>query len=112
MALPKSGKLVRDRIPEIVSAAGSTPVIVVLSNEQDVRESLHLKLREEAQELREASGDSCLEEMADVYEVLLALAAACGKTIDQVVAAADHKRQERGGFDARLWMVSVASEPQ
>lgn len=65
MALPKSGKLVRDRIPEIVAASGGAPTVVVLS-EEDSREALHLKLIEEAGELRDASDESRLEELAEV----------------------------------------------
>lgn len=103
MALPESGKLVRDRIPEIVAASGGTPTVVVLS-EEDLSEALHLKLAEEAQELRDAAEEARLEELADVYEVVCALAAAYGQRLEDVVATAERKRQERGGFKDRLWM--------
>lgn len=103
MTLPKSGKLVRDRIPEIVAASGNSPEISVLSAE-DYREALHLKLAEEAHELREAPASTRLEELTDVFEVVNAMATAYGFTLDNVAARAHLKREDRGGFEERIWM--------
>ncbi len=107
MALPKSGKLVRDRVPQIVAASGGSAVTVTLGTE-DFRQALHLKLAEEAEELREAPDDSRLEELADLYEVLIALALAYGQSLQDVIQTADRKRQDRGGFNDRTWMESTS----
>lgn len=103
MALPSEGKLVRDRIPQIVRAQGATFDLIVLED-VDMWEALNAKLIEEATELAQAQSEDQLEELADVYEVLLALIGAAGNTLDEVKDAAEVKRCQRGGFGARLWM--------
>lgn len=99
------GKLVRDLIPRIIRADGRDPLTRVLSESEYERE-LHVKLGEESAELREASGEQVLEELADVYEVLCAMAAHRGYSIQNVARKAAEKRVERGGFDDRLWLES------
>jgi len=98
------GKLVRDRIPEIIRASGRTPTTRTL-DESAYQEALHAKLLEEAGELREAdSNEHVLEEAADVFEVLAALAACYGYTIGDVQQKSEDKRRERGGFSQRIWL--------
>lgn len=97
------GKLVRDRIPEIIEASGRTPVVRVLDS-ASYEAALLDKLLEEAQELQEATPEDRLEEAADVYEVLLAIAELIGVEIRRVAERADVKRAERGGFRDRLWL--------
>ncbi|MFC4006001.1 hypothetical protein ACFOY2_02120 [Nonomuraea purpurea] len=97
------GKLVRDNIPDIIRQSGREPVITVL-DEVDYRKALLAKLFEEAAELNEASRAEVAEEIADVYEVLRALAAVHGHdwaVIEKVAAA---KREERGAFRDRLYL--------
>lgn len=77
---------------------------MVALSEEDSREALHLKLIEESGELQDASDESRLEELADVYEVVSALARAYGHSLEDVVTAAASKRHERGGFDSGTWM--------
>lgn len=100
------GKLVRDRIPEIIQADGRRPVVEVLSAERR-HQALHDKLVEEAAEAGAAAPDDLAEELADVLEVLRALAADLGLSLDDVTAAADHKRAQRDGFDDGLLLVEV-----
>jgi len=102
------GKLVRDRIPDIIRAEGRTPRTRVL-NDGDYRGALLDKLVEESEELRDAAPDTALAEAADVYEVLLALAAREGWTIEQIADRAAAKRSERGGFRARLSLEECTS---
>ena len=97
------GKLVRDRIPEIIEASGRTPVVQVLDADS-YEEALLDKLLEEAQELGDAAPEDRLEEAADVYEVLLAVADLLGVNFDGIVDRAEAKRAERGGFRDRLWL--------
>ncbi|WP_431954486.1 nucleoside triphosphate pyrophosphohydrolase [Nocardia lijiangensis] len=100
------GKLVRDRIPEIIRADGGTPDVRVLDAD-DYETALHDKLFEEAAELRAADADDRLEEAADVLEVLLALATLNGFTLEDIVSTAKAKFAERGGFEDRLWLDGV-----
>lgn len=101
------GKLVRDRIPEIIEAAGKTATVRVL-DEAELIPALISKLAEEAEELRHAEPDDRLGELADLHEVLSALTEALGFSGEQVREAARRKRAERGGFSHRLWLDEVS----
>ena len=95
-------KLVRDKIPEIIEAHGEVPVIRVLGQDEYIR-SLRMKLSEETAEYLE-SGEA--EELADIMEVVYALAAASGTSREELEAIRLQKRESRGGFDKRLLLVS------
>ncbi|MDP9438889.1 MAG: nucleoside triphosphate pyrophosphohydrolase [Actinomycetota bacterium] len=96
-------KLVRDRIPEIVAAAGGRCEVRELDPEE-YAERLQAKLVEEAQEFAE-SGDP--SELADVLEVVRALAEHNGISWEDLERIRLHKRTERGGFARRLLMMGV-----
>ncbi|TYB45568.1 nucleoside triphosphate pyrophosphohydrolase [Actinomadura chibensis] len=102
------GKLVRDRIPEIIEAGGRTAKVRVLA-EAELVGALMAKLAEETEELRDAAPDERLGELADIHEVLAALAEAHGFSDEQVREAAHRKRAERGGFSRRLWLDDVTT---
>ncbi|PRX52616.1 putative house-cleaning noncanonical NTP pyrophosphatase (MazG superfamily) [Nonomuraea fuscirosea] len=102
------GKLVRNRIPEIIEAEGRTAKVRVLG-ESELVPALTAKLVEEAEELREAESGDRLGELADIYEVLAALTETLGFSDEQVQEAARHKRDKRGGFSRRLWLDEVTS---
>jgi predicted house-cleaning noncanonical NTP pyrophosphatase (MazG superfamily) len=99
-------KLVRDQIPEIIAAAGSRPVTRVL-DQGGYRDALRAKLLEEAREAQAAPEGQLASELADVLEVLKALAAAHDMSWEDVVLEADRKRAERGGFDNRIFLEYV-----
>lgn len=97
------GKLVRDRIPEIIRESGRDPVVSVLEDAQ-YSAALEEKLREEVDELLSAAESDRLEEAADIYEVLNALVGLLGASMQEVKDLAEAKRASRGGFDSRLWL--------
>ena len=114
-------KLVRDRIPEIIAAEGSTPVVRVLPS-AEFAASLRAKLTEEVQEYLaaartadEAAGTTnaadataaATEELADLLELLHALAAQHGCSATELEALREQKRAARGGFAQRLWLEQV-----
>lgn len=103
------GKLVRDRIPEIIRAEGRTADTRKLDDDA-YRDALLDKLVEEALELRSAPREAALDEAADVYEVLLALAAHEGWTLRHVASRAAGKRRQRGGFDERVYLATPSPE--
>jgi predicted house-cleaning noncanonical NTP pyrophosphatase (MazG superfamily) len=104
-AQAQDGKLVRDRIPDIIRHHGGEPVTTVLS-EPDYQVALRTKLQEEVDELLAASLESFPEELADVLEVLMSLAAISGLDWDVLDGLRVTKRAERGGFDGRVWLAS------
>ena len=99
------GKLVRDRIPEIMTSAGLTPDTRILDSEAYLK-GLFEKLIEEAQEFRDAPASQRLEEAADVLEVFATLLGVLEYSISDVAGAAASKREERGGFTDRIWLES------
>jgi predicted house-cleaning noncanonical NTP pyrophosphatase (MazG superfamily) len=71
------GKLVRDRIPEIIRSTGRTPEVRVL-DDAELLEALLTKLEEETVELRSALHQDRVEELVDILQVVRALAAHFG----------------------------------
>ncbi|MDD3411720.1 MAG: GNAT family N-acetyltransferase [Eubacteriales bacterium] len=99
--LAQPGKLVRDRIPEIIRRQGDEPMICTLDS-ADYLAELERKLGEEVAEYLQSKE---LEELADVAEVVRALCEARGHTVEDLERLRMQKRVERGGFAKRIyWM--------
>ena len=96
-------KLVRDRIPQIIRDGGRDCRTRTLAQDEYVTR-LHDKLREELDEYL-ASGE--MEELADLCEVIRAVAAVRGSSMEDIVALRARKAQQRGGFDARTLLIDV-----
>ena len=96
-------KLVRDRIPEIIEEDGKTCICSILS-QQDYITLLDLKLNEELQEYQESKS---MEELADLLEVIHAVALARGSSIEEVEQIRIQKAEKRGGFDKRILLETV-----
>ncbi len=99
-------KLVRDKIPEIIKNNNETPITRILSDEE-YKVELEKKLLEEYQEVLEASGNDRLEELADMLEVMIALASLDDATLEDIIKIADKKRNKRGGFKEKIFLESV-----
>jgi predicted house-cleaning noncanonical NTP pyrophosphatase (MazG superfamily) len=69
--------------------------------------ALRAKLLEEAHEAQAAPDGKLASELADVLEVLQALAAVHDMGWEEVVSEARRKRVERGGFDQRIFLEYV-----
>lgn len=96
-------KLIRDRIPEIIAANGKHCKTRILS-EDEMHKHLVGKLQEEVDELCK---QPCVEEIADIIEVLMALAKQLGSSMDEVEQVRLCKYAERGGFEKRLFLEYV-----
>jgi predicted house-cleaning noncanonical NTP pyrophosphatase (MazG superfamily) len=93
------GKLVRDKIPQIIRSKGQEPVIHTADIEEySIR--LRDKLREEVEEYLASDNDR--EELADILEVLYALARQTGTDQEQLEKLRAAKAEERGGFADRI----------
>jgi predicted house-cleaning noncanonical NTP pyrophosphatase (MazG superfamily) len=99
-------KLVRDKIPEIIRADGKKLKSRVLNDEEHL-EALLKKLEEECRELIEARN---IEEMADVHEVLNALAETLNITKEELEKVRATKANKRGGFQQRIFLEEVEDE--
>jgi len=96
-------KLVRDKIPQIIQNKGGIAQTVVLS-EEDYLKELNIKLQEEVKEYLE-SGE--VEEIADILEVLLALAKQKGLSYNELEEIRDQKVKKRGAFNDKIFLISV-----
>ena len=99
-------KLVRDKIPDIIKENGATPVVKIL-DEVEYKNELEKKLYEEYKEVIEATGDDRVEELADVLEVIRALANLENKNLNEVIAIADRKSKKRGTFEEKIFLEKV-----
>lgn len=94
-------KLVRDRIPESIEAQGETPNIRILEQEEYLHR-LEAKLDEEVGEYHR---DKNAEELADILEVVYALAETMGGR-EELIRLYERKHNARGGFGKRIYLIS------
>lgn len=100
-------KLVRDKIPEIIKNNGEEPIIRVL-DDTEYKEELLKKLYEEYREVIESkTKEETLEECSDVLEVLISLLEYNGYTLEDLLKCRDEKKEKRGAFQKRLYLVKV-----
>ena len=93
-------KLVRDKIPTIIESNGDMCKTKILSQEEYMAE-LDKKLSEELAEYQESKS---LEELADMLEVMIAIANSRGYDWSDVMVLRWQKRAERGGFDNKVFL--------
>ena len=96
-------KLIRDRIPEIIERSGKKCVVEVLEDDAYLQ-YLDQKLNEE---LAEYQADKSLEELADLLEVMYAVAVARGYSVEELERVRKEKFEKRGGFEKRLCLKGV-----
>ncbi len=99
-------KLVRDKIPDIIKGNGEMPIIRLL-DDISYKSELEKKMFEEYKEVIESKGIDRIEELADMLEVIKALASLENKTLDDVIKTADEKSQKRGAFDKKIFLEKV-----
>ena len=99
-------KLVRDKIVEIITANNEKPHYRTL-NKTEFIDELHKKLFEEANEFVECDDP---EELADLLEVLYAIAKEKNIDLSKVEEIRLKKREKRGGFDKKIFLENVDNE--
>ncbi|MBM7568607.1 nucleoside triphosphate pyrophosphohydrolase [Paenibacillus sacheonensis] len=105
--MPTYNKLVRDGIPRTIAANGKSFRTRILQPEE-YAVALRTKLQEETEEfLRAKDPEEALEELADLLEVIRALAGANGADWDRLEAIRAMKAEKRGGFEDRIYLVDV-----
>ena len=97
-------KLIRDRIPEIMDTKGKQYTIRQVDTDMEKNAYLKKKLQEEVHEFLEKP---CIEELADIKEVLLALADSLGYIPEELEFVRMSKRTERGGFEDGIVLEEV-----
>jgi predicted house-cleaning noncanonical NTP pyrophosphatase (MazG superfamily) len=95
-------KLVRDKIVPEMLELGQKPVAKTL-NGKDYLQALVTKLLEEAKELNASDTSEALKELADLLEVIEALAKAFGADFDKLRTVQADRKTKRGGFEDRTY---------
>lgn len=100
-------KLVRDKIPEIISESNKKVNVSILDdNEFEIQ--IRNKLFEEIEEFYSAkSKDNLIEEMADIMEVLYSICNFRKLDLNEIEIARENKRLKRGGFDKRIFLKEI-----
>jgi len=107
MSRKNYNKLIRDRIPEIIMGEGGVPEVSKLSD-ADYQNALKVKMSEEAKELLDAQTKvEVLNELVDIHELIRAIAANYGLSMAELEKKLQEKKQERGGFEKKLWLKYV-----
>lgn len=100
-------KLVRDRISEQIRSTGFTPQTRILSDDEYIQ-ALEQKLDEECLELKQAETRPAMaEEIADVLEVLEAIAAYYDIRESEIRQVKQNKQQKNGAFRRRILLIST-----
>lgn len=101
-------KLVRDNIPDIIKSNNEIAEIRILLDDE-YKNELNRKLLEEANEVISAkTDDEIKEELADLYEVMLAKLKLIDSDIKEIEKIAINKRNKRGSFDKRIFLISTS----
>jgi predicted house-cleaning noncanonical NTP pyrophosphatase (MazG superfamily) len=95
-------KLVRDKIPEIIKSSNRAPECKILQRDQEYLRYLIKKLQEEVLEFTE---NPCVEELADVREVIDALSSI--REFENVMSVQERKKEEKGGFTKRILLMEI-----
>ncbi len=98
-------KIVRDRIPDIIAAKGGRAETEIVESAETVI-LLKQKLVEEAQEIMTADPEHLAEELADLMEVIRAIADETKISLDDIEQKRIAKLQERGGFTKHIKLIS------
>ncbi|WP_256941182.1 nucleoside triphosphate pyrophosphohydrolase [Bacillus sp. EAC] len=109
MTIKYYNKLVRDKIPAVITKTGSKFETKVLS-ESEYIEKLNEKLKEELEEFYNATLDETVGEIADILEVLYALADTKGISVEEIERVRLQKKQDRGGFKDRILLKHVVEK--
>lgn len=96
-------KLVRDNIPDIIKNQGETPYVSVLDDKR-YNAQLRKKLKEE---VREYLISEEIEELADIIEVVEAIANHKGSSLEKVLEIKEKKAVKNGKFEKRLFLKKV-----
>jgi predicted house-cleaning noncanonical NTP pyrophosphatase (MazG superfamily) len=103
-------KLVRDKIPELITNDGRIPITKRLKGKELTDQLLEKLTEEHAELISTTTVAAAIEEIADMMEILFSIAKISGYTEEQTMAMLYKKRLERGGFDRGVFLEDVKDE--
>ena len=100
-------KLVRDNIPYIIKKEGKIANVRILDDTEYITE-VKRKLIEESSELLDSkSKEECINELADIYEVLDQILMTNKIDIQDIEKARIIKNRAKGAFEDKIFLESV-----
>jgi len=100
-------KLIRDKIPEIITADNFIGRYKKL-NKKEFKKALFAKIIEETAELSKASNKvDLIEELADLQEILLALYENEKISVKEIEVVRKTKLKKRGGFAKKIMLLDM-----
>ena len=96
-------KLVRDNIPLICEENWQKPKIKILDDKK-YKTALHKKLKEDVTEYLLSNN---VEELADIIEVIEALAESQDSSLEEILNIKNRKQNKNGAFKNKIFLVSV-----
>jgi predicted house-cleaning noncanonical NTP pyrophosphatase (MazG superfamily) len=106
--MPIYNKLVRDNIPEVIERSGKAFQTRILSDDE-YKQELQKKLQEELEEYLSAPDDqNAKEELADILELIHAITAIHGSSMEELEQVRHKKLNDRGGFKDKIFLIEVA----
>lgn len=103
-------KLVRDKIPEIIENNNEIAETKILSDQEYFTE-LNKKLLEETNEvLNSNTKEERLEELADLLEVMKALAKLDNYSLENIENKAKQKALKKGAFDKKIYLIKTTTK--
>lgn len=96
-------KLVRDKIPDIITESGNIPQIHIANNEE-FKQKLLEKLKEEVDEF---VNKPSLEELADIQEIIDCVCKTFSLDPREVRKVQTTKRSKRGGFSKKIILENI-----
>lgn len=99
-------KLVRDKIPEIITKDNKKAITKIL-NDEDYLTELNRKIQEEVKEYSESNN---IEELADIVEVIYGILDAKNISIEEFENVRKSKVQKRGAFKEKIFLEKVIED--
>lgn len=99
-------KLVRDRIPEIITKDNKKAITKTL-NDEDYLTELNRKIQEEVKEYLESNN---IEELADIVEVIYGILEAKNISFEEFENVRKSKVQKRGAFKEKIFLEKVIED--
>ena len=99
-------KLVRDKIPEIITKDNRKAITKILNDEEYLTE-LNRKIQEEVKEYLEGNN---IEELADIVEVVYGILKAKNISIEEFENIRESKVQKKGAFKEKIFLEKVIED--
>lgn len=106
--MPTYNKLVRDRIPEIIEKTGEKFSTKILDNTEYIKELKKKSFEELEEYVNTTNNEEAIEELADVLEIIHALAAYHGVSIEKLEEVRKQKAEKRGSFREKVFLIEVS----